>query len=166
MISTLILRARHKLFLVQELKFETNDALYPSGIALLKEAVTYLRKRNETFKIQDSLFNYSRHQEQCIDILLIIFFLLFTAPSCTAHLRAESIADIKFGRTNDRQKRKGQRTRLSVMKHKIAKTKRQRRFREDMPVGLNITGIISREEGWGNNKRRICIGRMKGQVIF
>ena len=39
-----ILETRHKLFLVQELKFETNDALYPSGIALLK-AVTYLRKK-------------------------------------------------------------------------------------------------------------------------
>jgi Tfp pilus assembly protein PilO len=36
--------ARHKLFLIQELKFETNDSLYPSGIALLK-AVTYLRKK-------------------------------------------------------------------------------------------------------------------------
>jgi Tfp pilus assembly protein PilO len=36
--------ARHKLFLVQELKFETNDTLYPSGVALLK-AVTYLRKK-------------------------------------------------------------------------------------------------------------------------
>ncbi len=35
---------RHKLFLIQELKFETNDALYPSGVALLK-AVTYLRKK-------------------------------------------------------------------------------------------------------------------------
>jgi Tfp pilus assembly protein PilO len=35
---------RHKLFLVQELKFETNASLYPSGIALLK-AVTYLRKK-------------------------------------------------------------------------------------------------------------------------
>jgi len=39
-----ILETRHRLFLVQELKFETNDALYPSGIALLK-AVTYLRKK-------------------------------------------------------------------------------------------------------------------------
>jgi len=35
---------RHKLFLIQELKFETNDTLYPSGVALLK-AVTYLRKK-------------------------------------------------------------------------------------------------------------------------
>ncbi|MDP3048383.1 MAG: type II secretion system protein GspM [Thermodesulfovibrionales bacterium] len=35
---------RHKLFLIQELKFETNATLYPSGIALLK-AVTYLRKK-------------------------------------------------------------------------------------------------------------------------
>ncbi|MDP2276641.1 MAG: type 4a pilus biogenesis protein PilO [Nitrospirota bacterium] len=35
---------RHKLFLIQELKFETNAALYPSGIALLK-VVTYLRKK-------------------------------------------------------------------------------------------------------------------------
>jgi len=39
-----ILETRHKLFLVQELKFETNDTLYPSGIALLK-AVTYLKKK-------------------------------------------------------------------------------------------------------------------------
>lgn len=36
--------ARHKLFLIKELKFETNDSLYPSGVALLK-AVTYLRKK-------------------------------------------------------------------------------------------------------------------------
>ena len=36
--------ARHKLFLIKELKFETNDSLYPSGIALMK-AVTYLRKK-------------------------------------------------------------------------------------------------------------------------
>jgi Tfp pilus assembly protein PilO len=35
---------RHKLFLIQELKFETNASLYPSGVALLK-AVTYLRKK-------------------------------------------------------------------------------------------------------------------------
>jgi len=39
-----MLETRHKLFLVHELKFETNAALYPSGIALLK-AVTYLRKK-------------------------------------------------------------------------------------------------------------------------
>lgn len=39
-----ILETRHKLFLVQELKFETNASLYPSGIALLK-VVTYLRKK-------------------------------------------------------------------------------------------------------------------------
>jgi len=36
--------ARHKLFLIQELKFETNASLYPSGVALLK-AVSYLRKK-------------------------------------------------------------------------------------------------------------------------
>ncbi|OGP64447.1 MAG: hypothetical protein A3K22_04255 [Deltaproteobacteria bacterium RBG_16_42_7] len=35
---------RHKLFLIQELKFETNASLYPSGIALLK-AMTYLREK-------------------------------------------------------------------------------------------------------------------------
>jgi Tfp pilus assembly protein PilO len=35
---------RHKLFLIRELKFETNASLYPSGVALLK-AVTYLRKK-------------------------------------------------------------------------------------------------------------------------
>lgn len=35
---------RHKLFLIQDLKFETNNVLYPSGIAVLK-AVTYLRKK-------------------------------------------------------------------------------------------------------------------------
>lgn len=39
-----ILETRHKLFLVQELKFETNDALYPSGMAIMK-AVTYLKKK-------------------------------------------------------------------------------------------------------------------------
>lgn len=38
------IETRHKLFLIQDLKFETNSALYPSGIALLK-AVTYLRKK-------------------------------------------------------------------------------------------------------------------------
>lgn len=38
------IEARHKLFLVQDLKFETNSVLYPSGIAFLK-AVTYLRKK-------------------------------------------------------------------------------------------------------------------------
>lgn len=38
------LRLRHKMFLIQDLKFETNDALYPSGIALIK-AVTYLKKK-------------------------------------------------------------------------------------------------------------------------
>lgn len=35
---------RHRLFLIRELKFETNSALYPSGIAIL-EVVTYLRKK-------------------------------------------------------------------------------------------------------------------------
>lgn len=38
------IETRHKLFLVQDLKFETNSVLYPSGIALLR-AVTYLRKK-------------------------------------------------------------------------------------------------------------------------
>jgi|GEM_PF-1013004 len=38
------IETRHKLFLIQELKFETNDSLYPSGIAIMR-AVTYLRKR-------------------------------------------------------------------------------------------------------------------------
>jgi len=38
------IETRHKLFLVHDLKFETNNALYPSGIALLK-AVTYLKKK-------------------------------------------------------------------------------------------------------------------------
>lgn len=38
------LEAKHRLFLVQDLKFETNNTVYPSGIALLK-AVTYLRKK-------------------------------------------------------------------------------------------------------------------------
>jgi len=38
------IEARHKLFLIQELKFETNPTVYPSGIALLK-AVTYLKKK-------------------------------------------------------------------------------------------------------------------------
>lgn len=38
------IETRHKLFLVRELKFETNATLYPSGIAVIK-AVTYLRKK-------------------------------------------------------------------------------------------------------------------------
>ncbi len=38
------IEARHKLFLIHNIKYETNDTLYPSGIALLK-AVTYLRKK-------------------------------------------------------------------------------------------------------------------------
>ncbi len=38
------IETRHNLFLVQDLKFETNSVLYPSGIAFLK-AVTYLRKK-------------------------------------------------------------------------------------------------------------------------
>lgn len=38
------IEARHKLFLVQDVKFETDNVLYPSGIAFLK-AVTYLKKK-------------------------------------------------------------------------------------------------------------------------
>jgi hypothetical protein len=38
------IEGRHKLFLVRELRFETNPTLYPSGIAVIK-AVTYLRKK-------------------------------------------------------------------------------------------------------------------------
>ncbi|MBI4691729.1 MAG: type 4a pilus biogenesis protein PilO [Nitrospirae bacterium] len=39
-----IIETKHKLFLIQDLKFETNNTLYPSGVALLK-AVTYLKKK-------------------------------------------------------------------------------------------------------------------------
>lgn len=38
------IETRHKLFLIQNLKFETNSALYPAGIAILK-AGTYLMKK-------------------------------------------------------------------------------------------------------------------------
>ncbi len=38
------LTAKHRLFLIESLSFETNDAVYPSGIAVIK-AVTYLKKR-------------------------------------------------------------------------------------------------------------------------
>lgn len=38
------IETRHKLFMINDLKFETNSALYPSGIAILK-AGTYLRKK-------------------------------------------------------------------------------------------------------------------------
>lgn len=38
------IEARHKMFLIQDIKFETNSAVYPSGVALLR-AVTYLRKK-------------------------------------------------------------------------------------------------------------------------
>lgn len=38
------IETRHKLFLIQNLKFETNSVLYPTGIAILK-AGTYLRKK-------------------------------------------------------------------------------------------------------------------------
>ena len=38
------IETRHRLFLIQDVKFETNSTVYPSGIALLK-AVTYLRKK-------------------------------------------------------------------------------------------------------------------------
>ncbi|TAL23769.1 MAG: hypothetical protein EPN94_08800 [Nitrospirae bacterium] len=38
------IETRHKLFMVHDLKFETNSALYPAGIAILK-AGTYLRKK-------------------------------------------------------------------------------------------------------------------------
>lgn len=34
---------RHKLFLIESLRFETNDAVYPSGITLIK-AVIYLKR--------------------------------------------------------------------------------------------------------------------------
>lgn len=35
---------RQRLFIIKELKFETNDTLYPSGIALIK-AVVYLKRK-------------------------------------------------------------------------------------------------------------------------
>lgn len=38
------IETRHRLFLIQEMKFETNSALYPGGIAILR-AGTYLRKK-------------------------------------------------------------------------------------------------------------------------
>jgi len=38
------LTAKHRLFLIESLSFETNDAVYPSGIAVIK-AVTYLKKK-------------------------------------------------------------------------------------------------------------------------
>ena len=38
------IETRHRLFLIQEVKFETNSALYPGGIAILR-AGTYLRKK-------------------------------------------------------------------------------------------------------------------------
>lgn len=34
---------KHRMFLVESVKYETNDAMYPSGVALIR-AVTYLRK--------------------------------------------------------------------------------------------------------------------------
>ena len=41
------LRAAQQLFIIQSMSFETNDAVYPSGISFLR-AVTYLKKgRNE-----------------------------------------------------------------------------------------------------------------------
>ncbi|MCE5194000.1 MAG: type 4a pilus biogenesis protein PilO [Nitrospiraceae bacterium] len=36
------IEARHKLFLIQDIKFETNPTVYPSGIAIIK-AITYLK---------------------------------------------------------------------------------------------------------------------------
>ncbi|MDP2168164.1 MAG: type 4a pilus biogenesis protein PilO [Thermodesulfovibrionales bacterium] len=38
------LSAKHRLFLIESLRFETNDAVYPSGVAIIK-AVTYLEKK-------------------------------------------------------------------------------------------------------------------------
>lgn len=38
------IETRHRLFLIQDMKFETNSALYPGGIAILR-AGTYLRKK-------------------------------------------------------------------------------------------------------------------------
>mgnify|MGYP001607212747 CR=1 FL=1 len=38
------IESRHRLFLVQNIRFETNSTVYPSGIAVLN-AVTYLRKK-------------------------------------------------------------------------------------------------------------------------
>lgn len=38
------IEARQSLFLITDIKFETNDTVYPSGIALVK-AVVYLRKK-------------------------------------------------------------------------------------------------------------------------
>lgn len=38
------IETKHRLFLIQDMKYETNSTLYPSGIALLR-AVTYLRKK-------------------------------------------------------------------------------------------------------------------------
>ncbi len=35
---------RQRLFIIKELKFETNDTLYPSGVALIK-AVVYLKRK-------------------------------------------------------------------------------------------------------------------------
>ncbi len=38
------IETKHKLFIIKDIKFETNTAVYPSGIALL-HAVTYLKKK-------------------------------------------------------------------------------------------------------------------------
>jgi len=38
------IETRQRLFLITDIKFETNETVYPSGIALVK-AVVYLRKK-------------------------------------------------------------------------------------------------------------------------
>lgn len=38
------IETKHKLFIIKDIKFETNNTVYPSGIALL-HAVTYLKKK-------------------------------------------------------------------------------------------------------------------------
>ena len=89
------------------------------------------------FKIQDSRFKSIRS----ILILLSVLYLV----SCIMYpesVTAESISDIKLDALDKPIKEKWGRDPFIRYGDKIAKLK-GKTFREDMPVGLKITGIIS-----------------------
>ena len=93
--------------------------------------------KHSKFNIQYSIFKSIRS----VLILLSVFYLV----SCIMHhasAYAESISDIKFDALHAPVKERWGRDPFIRYGDKIAKLK-GKTFREDMPVGLKITGIIS-----------------------
>ncbi len=100
-------------------------------------------------KIQDARYSLFRRLAEarmqdtgCKILLLLLFFCysLFTIHCSLSY--AEGISDIKFDALNEPIKEKWGRDPFVRYEDKTAKLK-GKTFREDMPVGLKITGIIS-----------------------